>query len=388
MRTTPEQNNIVEEEYFAFISYSTKDAAEASRLHHKLEYFKVTSSQALEKGWKRKPFIPTFFAPYEIQPAGLTEELKGRLRNSKHLIVVCSPNSAQSKWVQWEIEYFISLGRKDKIHFFIIDGIPNSENPATDCYGSAIKENGLSDILGANIHEKVFKLPYLNRERAYIQLITKLLDIGFDTVWQRHKRHMRIKLFSAILIIIMVLCSIFCAIHFSSSFDRNIHFTKAPAPNLYEGNGIIKIILDNDTITQKIDDTNLTYNIKNIPGKYRYKKVRCKFYMFGYNDIDTTVLLSSTDLEINIQRAPDIYGHIEGKLLRRDHDWTPVCGAKIIFRQTSAITDKKGCFSMDIPIDSQDSVYNAKIEYGDTIQQVELYPMRRNPNINNLIVLE
>ena len=38
-------DNSTEEKYFAFISYSTKDNAEAKRLHHKLEYFKVTSAE-------------------------------------------------------------------------------------------------------------------------------------------------------------------------------------------------------------------------------------------------------------------------------------------------------------------------------------------------------
>lgn len=35
------------------------------------------------------------------------------------------------------------------------------------------------------------RYPWVNRERAYVQLITKLLGVEFDSIWQRHKRLMR-----------------------------------------------------------------------------------------------------------------------------------------------------------------------------------------------------
>ncbi len=383
-----ERHDYNEKKYFAFISYSSKDKDEAKRLHHKLEYFKVTSAQAAQKGWKRKPLNPTFFAPYEIQPNGLTEELQTRLRNSKYLIVVCSPNSANSKWVQWEIEYFISLGRKDNIYLFIVEGSPNSENPTEDCYGIAIKENGLSGKLGVNIHEKEFKFGYLNRERAYIQLITKLLGIEFDTVWQRHKRKMILRYISAIFLSIVVMVSILGATYLSSSFDGCICFNQASTPVLYEGNGTLRIIIDNDTITQPVNDTKQTYIVKNIPGRYRYKKARCQFNMFGYNEIDTIIQLSNEVATILIQRIPDIYGHIEGQVVYKNINLTPISGAKIILNQICVLTDTNGNFSIDIPIDYQNSnYYNAMVKYEGVNQRIKLYPMRRNPNINNLIVI-
>jgi len=47
-----------------------------------------------ERGWKRRPMDPVFFAPTDIQPGGLTAELQERLRASRNLIVLCSPRSA------------------------------------------------------------------------------------------------------------------------------------------------------------------------------------------------------------------------------------------------------------------------------------------------------
>lgn len=174
--------------YFAFISYSSHDTKWGKRLHKKLESYSIPSTLCKKHGWKRKPLNPIFFAPYEIQPGTLSEELKDRLRESRHLIVICSPYSAQSYWVGLEIEFFHQLGRTKDIHFFIIDGVPNSGDKTTECFNNKIKELGIPEILGANIHEKVYRWSWLNRERAYVQIVTKLLGVEFDSIWQRHKR--------------------------------------------------------------------------------------------------------------------------------------------------------------------------------------------------------
>ncbi|MBR5652233.1 MAG: TIR domain-containing protein [Bacteroidales bacterium] len=106
----------------------------------------------------------------------------------QHLIVICSPNSAKSEWVGREIEFFHNLGRTNNIHFFIVEGSPHSGNPETECFNPVIDKLGLPEILGANIHEKIYRWPWLNKERAYVQLISKLIGVEFDSIWQRHKR--------------------------------------------------------------------------------------------------------------------------------------------------------------------------------------------------------
>ena len=177
--------------YFAFISYSTHDTKWGKRIHKKLESYSMPATLCSKHGWKRKPLNPIFFAPYDIQPGGLTEELKNRLRQSRNLIVICSPNSAQSYYVGLEIEFFHQLGRTKNIHFFIIDGEPNSGDKFTECFNPKVKQLGIPEILGANIHEKVYRWPWLNRERAYVQIVTKLLGVEFDSIWQRHRRMLR-----------------------------------------------------------------------------------------------------------------------------------------------------------------------------------------------------
>ena len=46
------------------------------------------------------------------------------MQESRSLIVICSPKSAKSKWVNEEIRYFKSLGREHRVLCLIVDGEP------------------------------------------------------------------------------------------------------------------------------------------------------------------------------------------------------------------------------------------------------------------------
>ena len=194
--------------YFAFISYNSRDLRWGKRLQRKLEHYRMPATLCSEKGWERTPIRPVFFAPTDIQPGGLTSEIQERLRASRHLIVICSPNSARSEWVGKEIAFFHEIGRTRNIHFFIVDGAPHSGNPDTECFNPVVKELGLPEILGANIHEKIFRLGWLNRERAYVQLISKLLDVEFDSIWKRHRRILTQKIIAWVMALALILLSV------------------------------------------------------------------------------------------------------------------------------------------------------------------------------------
>ena len=101
--------NKEEYKYYAFISYNSKDTKWGKTLQRKLENYRLPAKLCAEHGWERTPIKPVFFAPTDIQPGGLTEELQERLRASRNLIVICSPNSANHDWVGKEIEFFNGL---------------------------------------------------------------------------------------------------------------------------------------------------------------------------------------------------------------------------------------------------------------------------------------
>ena len=260
--------------YFAFISYNSKDTAWGKKLQKKLEHYRMPATLCSEHGWQRTPIKPVFFAPTDIQPGGLSEELQERLKASQHLIVICSPNSAQSKWVGREIEFFHNLGRTNNIHFFIVEGSPHSGDPATECFNPVIDHLGLPEILGANIHEKVYRWPWLNKERAYAQLISKLLGVEFDTIWQRHRRRLirRTIIWTvgtlAVLITLIAVWKMNQPVNVQASLhEASVHNEALPPLK----DAVVTITLDNETKIDTLKTMDASVVFANIPHRFLKK---------------------------------------------------------------------------------------------------------------------
>lgn len=355
-------------EYFAFISYSSKDMAWGKRLQRKLEHYRMPATLCSERGWKRKPMDPVFFAPYEIQPGGLGEELKKRLRASRNLIVICSPNSAKSEWVGKEIEYFFSLGRADNIHFFIVDGIPNSGDPSTECFNPIVNQLGIPEILGANIHEKIFRWPWLNRERAYIQLISKLLGVGFDSIWKRHRRRMIVLAVAWTIGIVAIISAITITWISNQPFDTKLSLKETSAHNSNLPplqNAVVTIYLDEETKTDTIANEGDIAIFSNIPHKYLGKNVRITFSCQDFYLADTTISLGRST-SLNIQRDPAIYGNIRTEIWDFELN-KPVCKTKIFIDQWEVQSDEQGIVKLNVPLAMQKQTYQIAIpDYNKT----------------------
>ena len=309
-------------------------------------------------GWKRKPANPIFFAPYDIQPGGLTEELKERLRNSKNLIVICSPHSAQSQWVGMEIEYFHQLGRTDHIHFFIIDGIPHSGDKDTECFNPAIDKLGIPEILGANIHEKVFKWAWLNKERAYVQLITKLLGVEFDSIWQRHHRMLWQEIICWVIGLVTVLTAITLTWKMNMPIDANISLEeRAPLnkklPPLE--NATVTLFLDKEQKKEVIKNVTEVGIFQHIPHSYLDKKVRVTIKAKDFLPLDTTLVLTQK-MTLSIARDEAIYGDVNFYIFD-DHKETMVSNCPITINGTKVFSDENGQVKLHIPLKNQDTQY-------------------------------
>ena len=253
--------------YFAFISYNSHDQKWGKKLQRKLEHYQMPATLCSQHGWNRVPIKPVFFAPTDIQPGGLGEELQQRLQASRNLIVICSPHSAKSEWVGKEIEYFHQLGRTKNIHFFIIDGIPHSNDPDSECFNPVVNQLGLPEILGANIHERIYRLPWLNRERAYVQLISKLLGVEFDTIWKRHRRLLVQKVLTWVLGILAVLFALAYTWKANQPFNAEIRITEASAANENLPplkDAIVTMTLDNETKADTLSNIESSVDRKSV----------------------------------------------------------------------------------------------------------------------------
>lgn len=357
-----DNNQSSEFTYYAFISYNANDTKWGKRLQRKLEQYRMPAKLCSERGWKRKPMEPVFFAPTDIQPGELTEELKKNLRSSGNLIVICSPNSAKSEWVGKEIKYFHELGRDNNIHFFIVDGIPNSGDPETECFNPIFKSLGLPEILGANIHEKIYRWPWLNRERAYVQLISKLLGVKFDSIWKRHKRQLIAKSIAWIVGIISVLAAMILIWVNNQPFDTKVQLEEVSVhnPNLPPlREAVITMYLDRETKADTILREGEAVSFVNIPHQYLGNDVRITFLCQDFIPLDTIIPLTK-DVTLKISRDAAVYGNIQKMLwLWREERGVP--NTKIRIDNWEAVSDDDGIVRMTIPLAYQKENYIIEI---------------------------
>ncbi len=157
--------------YKAFISYSHQDSRWASWLHRALEHYRIPRRIAASRTEAELRLKPIFRDRDELASAAdLSSTIRSALAESEYLIVICSRPSAESRWVNQEIEEFIRLGRKDKILCFALDE-PGECRPVA-----------LSDVesLAADARPEAD-----GRNGAKLKLIAGLLGLRYDDLVQR-----------------------------------------------------------------------------------------------------------------------------------------------------------------------------------------------------------
>jgi len=241
MNPTTDQTN-----YLAFISYRHADNTEEDRqwatwLHQQLEVYDIPAD-LIGSTNQRGEIIPERIYPVfrdEISlPAdsNLASAITTALDNSNFLIVLCSPRSVQSQYVNDEILYFKQIGKKDRIMAALLLGEPNAsiddakeEDPedvrTLECFPKALqyhlKENGELDTtsrtepIAANFrlpdgskgltHPNVYKQQLLKQGRnkkdatrlsdsyeeqlnnAKLKIIAGILGVQLEQLTQRDK---------------------------------------------------------------------------------------------------------------------------------------------------------------------------------------------------------
>lgn len=117
--------------YLAFISYSRADNEQDGRqwadwVKDTIEGFSIPiNCQIPDSGEDGKSVAPreVFLDRSRLTAGGeLMLQLELHLQKSKFLVLICSPKSAASEFVGYEIDYFKKSGRADKIIPIVIDG--------------------------------------------------------------------------------------------------------------------------------------------------------------------------------------------------------------------------------------------------------------------------
>ncbi len=192
--------------YYAFISYSHKDQEIAKDLQTNLERYHMPS-----KLQKSNPELPKNLKPIFIDESNLVAKgslkiaLRANLDKSNYLIVICSPNSAKSEYVNDEVDYFIQSGRTDCIIPLIIDGTPHAKDASMECFPPAIlalpREN---EILGIDV--KKFGI-----QDSFLRVIATMLGLDLDGFisFEAAERKRKMIMFTSIAAFLMIIAGIF-----------------------------------------------------------------------------------------------------------------------------------------------------------------------------------
>lgn len=182
--------------YNAFISYrhTEPDMYIAKKVHKGLETLKVPRAIAQKTGKKK---IDRVFRDQEELPIGsdLGNNIRAALEQSEYLIVVCSPRTPESYWVQKEIDTFISLHGREHILAILVEGEPQESFPEKiqiDEEGNPV-EPLAADVRGISRREMDRKM-----KTELIRLAAPLLHCSYDDLRQRHReRRMKKAVFAA-----------------------------------------------------------------------------------------------------------------------------------------------------------------------------------------------
>jgi len=181
--------------YKAFISYSWADAKWGKWLHHAVETYRTPKSLIDKHAGTRE--IPARLTPLfkdrEEQAAGASigASIEAALADSEFLIVICSPNSAQSQWVNHEIAWFKTNRDPSRILALIVDGEPG--DPARECFPKALTHRVAPDL---TITDEVDDAPLAADAReggdgkrlAKLKLVAAMLGVGLDQLLRRDDR--------------------------------------------------------------------------------------------------------------------------------------------------------------------------------------------------------
>ncbi len=333
-----------EKHNYAFISYSHQDAKMAKWLQKKLESFKLPTE--IHNEFEDSKYLrPVIRDKTDFDSGILSEKIVEHLAQSKYLIVICSPHSAQSDWVSREVQTFIDWGRIEYIIPFIIAGEPNVGG-SNECFPKSLIDHVAAhpsdELLGISITEA-------GREKAYIRVVSRMLGVSFDELWKRHERDRRRR---AIMWISGAFCSalLFYIGAVPISLTINIcdvkHQLPMPEKALLFFNGAEYPLTNLDT----------TLTIDNIPGYLLWQQLDVEFMAYYYDSLSLKhriTMRRNQNLKIDLKRD-STFAIFAGSVV--DDNDTPIQDAEVKIEDQKTTTDADGKFCLVFPIEKQSEI--------------------------------
>src|SRR5579884_139652 len=183
--------------YKAFISYRHHpvDRRWATWIESRLEAFRVPKRLQRERGLPAR--LGRCFRDEDelATSADLSRDIRHALKESEFLIVVCSPRTPGSEWVNKEIDYFRKLGRGERVLGLLIEGGPYQSFPPalTENRGLVVpvKESLVprqrAEPLAADVRPSATDRNGHVRRMGLQRLVATLLGVKFDELRQREQ---------------------------------------------------------------------------------------------------------------------------------------------------------------------------------------------------------
>ena len=181
--------------YNAFISYrhAPLDSKVAEHVQRSLERFHIPHSIRKKTGVKK---IERIFRDKDELPitSDLTETISNALEKADYLIVICSPNTKESAWVQREIEYFLKNHTKKQILTVLADGEPQDVIPEILTY----EEHDVSEFWKEAQKVKIpieplscdYRMPLRKAKKEEIpRLASALIGCSYDELVRRQRAY-------------------------------------------------------------------------------------------------------------------------------------------------------------------------------------------------------
>ena len=351
--------------YFAFISYRSSDEKWARWLQEKIEAYRLpTTVQRMHSALPKNRLRPCFRYHTDIQPNELKTELNQKLEQSRYLLVICTPRSAQSPWVGAEIDTFVRMGRRDRIIPVIVEGKPYSGDPETECFNPSLLKyfphsNSIDEdreILGVNIHEEGGGSRYMKRERAVIQVVSRMLSVDFDQLWQRQRRRIRRRIALWIIGTLFVIGALVGTWLLNQPFTAHITLTETTPvvdalPPLQ--NAVLTLKLGDEERTDTLPDIRSEGVFRYLPARLKGQETAVRLEAYGYRTTDTIVVLNES-VTLPIQRDEELFGRLSALVLV-DGEIIPNLALRI--GQIETCTDHNGRFHLLVPLEQQQRVY-------------------------------
>lgn len=335
---------------FAFISYSHRDMKLAKWLQHHLENYRLPVEIHNDIDAQSRYIRPVFRDQSDLNSGILNDELRRSLLDSKYLILLCSPHSAQSKWVSDEARTFVEAGRLDRIIPLMI---PEGGGNERDLFPAYLREyfdsNPDRELLGVNIDE-------VGREKAFVRIVSRLLDVSYDSLWKRHLRHKRLKTAALSLAALIILAVTYLfAIPVTVSVNVDLQQSQLPT------SGDVALTVNDGTYTSTAADPQFS-DIR-LPGYKRFTDIHIVADAKFFQPVDTLIptgfgIGRTVNLEL---RRDDSFSWFEGEVL--DERLMPIPGVLVTVASDTTITNREGSFSIRLPLHRQQVEHSIELSY-------------------------